>query len=230
MLDIQRHKMILMQILKDIYSDISIASLLGFKGGTACFLFYGLPRFSVDLDFDLLDLKKEEEVFRKIENITGQYGEIKEKYRKTNTLFYLLSYEEKTRNIKTEISLRSFGSAYEIKNYLGIPMLVMRKEDIFANKLVALLERKQFANRDLYDTWYFLKNRWDINQEIVRKRTKTEFKKYLEKLIVDIERLNTQRILAGLGDLLNEKQKSFVRKSLKDETIFLLKLRLEDLH
>ena len=31
------------KILRDIYSDISISSLLGLKGGTAAYFFYGLP-------------------------------------------------------------------------------------------------------------------------------------------------------------------------------------------
>ena len=46
------------QILKDIYTDASISSLLGFKGGTCVYLFYNLPRFSVDLDFDLLTINE----------------------------------------------------------------------------------------------------------------------------------------------------------------------------
>lgn len=50
-----KHTLIMTQILKDIYSDVTISSLLGFKGGTAAYLFYDLPRFSVDLDFDLLE-------------------------------------------------------------------------------------------------------------------------------------------------------------------------------
>ncbi len=54
-LDIARHRTILFQILKDIYSDSEISPYLGFKGGTAAVMFYGLKRFSVDLDFDLLD-------------------------------------------------------------------------------------------------------------------------------------------------------------------------------
>lgn len=224
MLDIRKHKTILLQILKDIYTDISIAPVLGFKGGTACFLFYNLPRFSIDLDFDLVDSKKEEVISEKIESILQEYGEVREKYRKRSTLFFLLSYEKEARNVKVEISLRNFGSRYEIKNYLGISMLIMKKEDIFANKLVALTERNQIANRDLYDIWFFLKNRWDINEEIVEKRTKMEFKEYLKKCIKVIENINTQHILIGLGELLDEKQKRLVKEKLKEELIFLLKL------
>ena len=48
------HKNIIVKVLKEIYSDISLGPILGFKGGTLVYLLYNLPRFSVDLDFDLL--------------------------------------------------------------------------------------------------------------------------------------------------------------------------------
>ena len=57
-LDIATHKTVLFQILKDIYADTTLSPFLGFKGGTAALMFYGLNRFSVDLDFDLLDETK----------------------------------------------------------------------------------------------------------------------------------------------------------------------------
>ena len=57
-MDINRHRFFLVQILKDIYSDIELAKYLGFKGGTALMFFYDLPRFSVDLDFNLIDTEK----------------------------------------------------------------------------------------------------------------------------------------------------------------------------
>ena len=79
------------QILRDIYSDISISSLLGFKGGTSAFFFYDLPRFSVDLDFDLLLPTEENKklVFEKVKAIIEKYGAIKDNYIKRNTIFLL---------------------------------------------------------------------------------------------------------------------------------------------
>ena len=65
-LNIAVHKTILFQILKDIYSDTSIAPFLGFKGGTATLMFYNLDRFSVDIDLDLLDESKEDSVKKKV--------------------------------------------------------------------------------------------------------------------------------------------------------------------
>lgn len=57
-LDIATHKNVLIKILKDIYTNPTLGPILGFKGGSAVYLFYGLNRFSVDLDFDLLQLEK----------------------------------------------------------------------------------------------------------------------------------------------------------------------------
>ena len=227
MLDRNIHKTILLQILKDIYTDTSLGPILGFKGGTAANFFYDLGRFSVDLDFDLLKYDKEIFVFEKIATILQDYGTIKEKHRKRNTLLFIISYKEKSQNIKVEINCRAFGSCYELKNYLGISMLVMIKEDMFAHKLVAVLERKKIASRDVYDIWHFLKNLWPINIEIVEKRTGMNFKDYLNKCVEFIESFSDRSILSGMGELLDERQKVWAKANLRKDTVFLLKVRLE---
>lgn len=227
MLDRNIHKSILLQILKEIYTDSSLGSILGFKGGTAAYFFHDLGRFSLDLDFDLLDESKEDFVFEKIEKILKDFGTIKEKYRKMHTLFFILSYDKEAPNIKVEINKRSFGSRYELKNYLGISMLVMASEDMFAHKLVAMLERRNVANRDIFDVWFFLKKNWNINEKIVEKRTGMNLKDYLSKCVEFIESLKGHNMLAGIGELLNQDQKKWARKNLKEDVLFLLKIRLE---
>ena len=227
MLDRDVHQSLLLQILKDIYTDTSFGPLLGFKGGTAAHFFYNLGRFSVDLDFDLLKEAQEDLVFEKGERILRGYGTLKEKRRKQHTLFFLLSYDEKAPNIKVEVNRRSFGSRFELKNYLGISMLVMVKEDMFAHKLVAMLERTKAANRDVFDVWHFLKNNWPVNKEIVEKRAETSFKDHLKKCITFVESVGDRAILSGMGELLDEKQKAWARIHLKKDTVFLLKVRSE---
>lgn len=219
----------MLQILKDIYTDTSLGPLLGFKGGTAAYLFYGLPRFSTDLDFDLLNSEKEEFVFGEAEKVIRSYGTLKEKSNKRNTLFYLLSYSAELQNIKVEISKRNFGSSYELKNYLGIPMLVMKKEDLFANKLAALLERKEIANRDLFDLWFFSKNNWEVNKTIVEERSGLPLKEYLEKCLTLVEKINAGAVLTGMGELLDGKLKAWAKTHLKNDLLFLLKLKIESL-
>lgn len=227
-LKISDHRNILLQILKDIYSDTDISPFLGFKGGTAAYIFYNLPRFSVDLDFDLLDEGKTDNVFAKVENIIKSYGRLKEARKKRFNLFFLLSYQEQAQNIKVEINRRLFDSEYEIKTHLGISMKVMKKKDMFAHKLVAMHERMGKTNRDIYDVWFFLKNNWPINKKIVEKRSNTEFSSFIKKTISSLEKIKERSILQGIGELLDEKQKAWAKNNLKQDTLFLLKLMLEN--
>lgn len=229
MLEIAKHKNILVKILKDIYTDTHLGPVLGFKGGTVAYLFYGLERFSLDLDFDLLDENAEDYVFEKIEEIAKNYGKIKEHRKKRYNLFLVLSYEDAAPNIKIEINRREFGSRYEIKSYLGISMKVMVPEDMFAHKLVAMYERMGKANRDIFDSYFFLRKNWDINEKIVEKRAGMPFKEFLKKSVAKLEKLPERGILAGMGELLDEKQKNWARKNLKEEVIIQLKLRMESL-
>lgn len=228
MFDIDHHKSILVQILKEIYSEISIASLLGLKGGTAMSLFYSLPRFSVDLDFNLLDIKEKDRIFKSLKDILKKFGKIKDMKEKHDTLFFLLSYEEKARNIKVEVSKRIFPDSYEAKNYLGISMLVLSREDMFAHKLVALLERKSIANRDLFDLWFFMKNNWDVNKEMVKLRTGIDLKEYFKGCIKKVEKIDERYILQGLGEILDEQQKHWIRKNIKKDILFFLRFYLEN--
>lgn len=219
------HKNILIQILKDIYTNTDISPYLGFKGGTAVYVFYKLNRFSVDLDFDLLDDAKKQRVFDVIESILRKYGVLKDARIKRYCIFFLLSYEKNHLNIKVEINLRKFGSQYELKNYLGIAMLVMKQEDIFAHKLVAMYERMGKANRDIYDVHYFLEHHWPVNKLIVEERVGMNFDEFINEIVTRLSKLNQRKILHGVGELLDAKQKIWVKKHLVKDTIFLLSSR-----
>lgn len=227
MLRIEKHKGILIRILKDIYTDNTLGPILGFKGGTAAMLFYGLNRFSIDLDFDLLDPEQEDAVFEKVGTIVSAYGKIKDQKKKRFTLFYALSYSDADRNVKVEISRRSSGSTYEVLNYFGISMKVMIQPDMFANKLTALYSRAERANRDIFDVWFFLQNSWPLNRKLVEKRTGLPFKEAIAKCVEKLERIPNRSILAGMGELLDVKQKTWAKSRLKTETVFLLKVLLE---
>lgn len=226
-LDISTHKTILFQILKEIYSDTSIAPFLGFKGGTAALMFYGLDRFSIDLDFDLLDESQEEVVFERLKQIVQAHGNLRESNRKRFGIFYVLSYEDRAHHIKVEINRRQFGSRYEIKTYLGVSMLVMVPEDVFAHKLMAMHERIGKTSRDIYDVWFFLQHRFPINREIVEARSKMSFDELLQTCINQLEKLSNRHILDGVGELLTPSQKDWAKAKLREDTISLLKLRLE---
>lgn len=230
-LDIAKHKSILIKILKSIFTDSTIGPFLGFKGGTAAYLFYNLDRFSVDLDFDLLNVAKEDYIFERVKKILESYGTLKKALKKRYNLFYLLSYDKKregAQNVKVEINRRDFGSKYEVKSYLGISMKIMTRDDMAAHKLAAMYERIGKTSRDIFDVWFFLENDWPINREIIKSRTRLSVKDFLQKCINSLEKVPDRDILSGVGELLNEKQKAWARAKLKTETIFLLKLKLDE--
>lgn len=217
----------MIQILKGIYTDTAIAPFLGFKGGTAAYMFYELPRFSVDLDFDLLDEAKEDVVFERVALIIKAYGQVKDACKKRFGILFVISYGNDDRNIKVEINRRNFGSRFELKSYFGISMLVMAREDMFANKLVAMGERLGKTNRDIFDCWYFLKNNWPVNKGIVEKRSGLSFKAFLQRCVDGLEKKGDRNILSGMGELLDPKQKSWAKNNLRKDTIFLLKIMEE---
>jgi hypothetical protein len=69
----------------------------------------------------------------------------------------------------------------------------------------ALLTRKHFATRDVFDTWFFLKNNWPINENLFTKKTGLSL----------LKALKSQNTCEGIkggtpsrpGDLLDNKRK-----------------------
>ena len=156
-----------------------------------------------------------------------KYGEIKDNYTKRNTIFFLLSYGDADHNIKVEVNIRilmpDIREHYDMKEYLGISMLVGKKDYLFASKLSALTLRSEIAMRDIYDIWYFAKNNWDINADVIKARTNKTIKEHLAGCTLVIEAVKDNQILQGLGELLNEKEKAWVKTHLRKEAVFLLK-------
>ena len=227
MANINKHKFFLMQILKDIYSDIELANSLGFKGGTALMFFYDLPRFSVDLDFNLLDLTKEKTVYEKVRRILLKYGKIFDEALKFYGPIIVLDYGVGERKLKVEISNRQWKNQYERKNLLGINMEVMVAPDMFAHKLCALLDREELTNRDIFDSWFFMQKQMPINKEIVETRMEMSLADYIQKCINHLEKMSDRGILNGLGELMDEEMKKFVRTKLRTETISMLRFYKE---
>ncbi len=227
MIDLNKHKFLLIQILKDIYSDIELSSCLGFKGGTALMFFYDLPRFSVDLDFNLLHKEQEDLVYNKVRKILLKYGSIYDEAKKYYGPLVVLNYGYGERKLKVEISNRVFENRYEIKNLLGINVKVMVQEDMFAHKLCALLDRSSITNRDIFDCWFFMEKRTPINKNIVESRMKMPLAEYLQQCIDLLESMNDKGLLQGLGELMEDSMKKFVQIEMRSETIALLKFYKE---
>ena len=66
-----------------------------------------------------------------------------------------------------------------------------------------------------------------INEKIIETRTNMLMKEFLQKCIDGLDSMSDRGILSGLGELLDAQQKVWAKKHLRNETIFLLKLKLE---
>ncbi|MBI2415804.1 MAG: nucleotidyl transferase AbiEii/AbiGii toxin family protein [Candidatus Kerfeldbacteria bacterium] len=224
MLNRSRHENIMNRIVHDIYTHPQLRSLLGFKGGTACYFLYNLPRFSTDLDFNLLDVTQSDLVFETIQRIVEQYGTMRQSYQKRFTIFSLLSYEIGSQTIKVEISKRAFEqNRYSTQYYLGIPILVLEKPFLTAHKFATILDRRKIMNRDLFDAHFFLKENWPIDAATIRLRTGKNLPDYFIYLADTLEKHGSQDILQGIGELITEKQKAWVKTKLLPDLLFYLR-------
>jgi len=225
-LDKNVHKRIMLKILSDISDDAFLVNNLGFKGGTACYFLHGLDRFSVDLDFDSLNAEKDGLIKERLINLLSKYGTIKTK------TSIKLKYSDEYQSLKIDLSTRHENyqkNTYEIKDIVsGVALKVLKKEDIFAHKLLALTMRGSsdtgegsvLANRDLYDINFFFKKMWNFNQAIIELGSGKKINDYLRYCIKFIEKnVNEANILDRLGELVSDEKRMWIKKNLKKEVL-----------
>jgi len=217
-LELDRHKRVLTETLIDIVKYLN--GKVVFKGGTAAMMFYNLSRMSLDLDFDLLEELSEEEIDN-LRIILKKHGEVKDFRDKRFTLFFLLDYEANHPNIKVELNKRIWkNNSYETVWLLGVKIKIADKKTMFSNKLVALCERRTLAARDLFDIHYFLKLGYPLSEELIKERTGKTLSEYLEYLKnFIIKNYSSKNVLQGLGEILDENQKSWAENHLISETV-----------
>jgi len=168
-----------------------------FYGGTCLRIFYGLQRFSQDMDFSLLQvdknfmlenyfeaiiaefkaLGKEVVIHKKVK--TGQRN-IESAFLKENTAIYNLQFTtEKQIKIKMEVDTQppsDFATEYKL---LLLPFSFMTRcyslPDLYAGKMHAFLFRhwrNRVKGRDWYDFEWFVRNNIALNFIHFQKRTK----------------------------------------------------------
>jgi hypothetical protein len=222
-MDIAKHRYFMMQVLLAIFRDKELSNQLAFKGGTSLLLFYQLPRFSTDLDFNLLDNTKTEIVFHKLHNLLSKFGIIDDEAMKFYGPLLVLNYGGGNRMLKVEVSTRHYDNHYEIKTLAGTDIRVMTLPDMFAHKLCALGER--VTPRDIFDVWFFLQKSTAINPNIVLLRTGMSVADYAAQCAESVRNTSPKTLMQGVGELIgDEMQKSFVKNRMIQETVSMLEL------
>ena len=194
-----------------------------FKGGTCAALFYDLPRFSFDLDFDIIRPFEKRDTDA-VNEVLSANGRIVDEADKEYTLLYEFDYGKGTTKIKIEFNKRVWkNNRYKNDWFMGVPILLADEMTVATNKLVALSDRKSAVVRDLFDAWYFLSHGFMLNEQLLIERTGKGMSEYCAFLAGFIKKTFSRRnVLQGLGDALDDKQKAWAREYLIDETILLL--------
>lgn len=227
------HKAQLLRLLTAIADNQLLSNLLYFKGGTCASMLGYLDRFSVDLDFDLVDESKTPLIRKELITLFSKIRlEIKDKSPKS--LEFLLRYES-PKHERNSLRLDAVGLNYDDNVYepkllpeINRTLICQTKETMFSHKLVAVTERYQkresIAGRDVYDIHYFFLNGFKYIPEIIEKRTNQQPLEYLEYLLSFIQnKVTVSLLVADLGTLLPKEKIAFVKNNLLSETITFIK-------
>jgi len=230
------HKSVIFRVLINVFDNSFLAQNLIFKGGTCASMLGYLDRFSVDLDFDIKEKKLQSKIQQELESIFSQLNlEIKDQSQ--NTIQYYLKYEAPAGSRNT-LKIDAVDAPCESGKHEKLLLLDINryaicqsKETMFANKLVALMDRyktnEAIAGRDVYDIHHYLQQGFEFNAGVIEEQTNQLVEQYLLTVIEFIQEKITQTIIdQDLNFLLSYKKFKEIRHSLKTETIALLKDRL----
>lgn len=202
-----------------VLASSSLGAQLGFKGGTALYFFYGLDRFSVDLDFDWITSSGGPDDFRSgARAILAKHfptWKITDAGNVQKSARLLIDYGG-GRKLKLEVSWPICSNRYHDRPLFGTPVTVMVPECMYANKLAAMyarfLAQDALANRDLWDVRFFSQMGVRPDESVVRCCTARfpcgemgvgDFCAFLHTFLLKNRKRFESRVTDGLGDLLS---------------------------
>ncbi|MEA3363613.1 MAG: nucleotidyl transferase AbiEii/AbiGii toxin family protein [Thermodesulfobacteriota bacterium] len=190
------------QAIREITQEVILAALsrgdffkhASFQGGTCLRIFYGLNRFSEDMDFILRHPATDFRLKSHLRKLTDElsaygydieisdrnetYSAVKSVFLKDHSLGQVINLRHRNQTgqaakirIKLEIDTNPpAGSNYELK-YLDFPFVsavtVQDKPSLLSGKLHALLCRKYVKGRDWYDFIWYTSQNIQINFEFL---------------------------------------------------------------
>ncbi|HPM14307.1 MAG TPA: nucleotidyl transferase AbiEii/AbiGii toxin family protein [Candidatus Dojkabacteria bacterium] len=228
-----KHKNQLYILLKEILKDPLLSQNLMFKGGTYASLRGVLDRFSIDLDFDLPDRSKKEDIRKRCYEIfTKLELEIKDESKRHLQFFLKYDALEGERNtLKLEIN-------DDVSKYNGYEKVLLEQinmycnghtlDTMFANKLFACKARYdkngKIAGRDFYDIYKFFLQGLSINEKVIEERSGLEYLKYLKSLIAFIKKHLTKTLLnQDLNPLVKQRDLDKLLPHINEDIVSFLK-------
>ncbi|MFP4402938.1 MAG: nucleotidyl transferase AbiEii/AbiGii toxin family protein [Nanoarchaeota archaeon] len=156
-----------------------------FKGGTALTKCFGFDRFSEDLDFNLnLDTDVEKIISSGLKKFYIEFEVVKNIYKNSKNLIYRLKGPLYNGNknsfckVSLDFSLREKNIVDGIISRIGLhideipsfDIIVMSKEEIFAEKIRAIYTRNKA--RDLYDLYFLIKGKVKADKNLINTKLK----------------------------------------------------------
>lgn len=189
-----------------------------FKGGTALYKIYGLPRFSEDLDFSIIEdisLEEAEKIIKEIAE-NNNYFRIKSIKKTKDSLLIKISCAgilTRYNTLRVDINFKNkLLRGFDVKNYISdyidinpFSLRVLKVEEIIAEKIHAILNRGKA--RDLYDLFFLLRIA-KFDKELVEEKLKI-FEMKLEKKPLE-------RSISNLENVWEKELRAFILDELPD--------------
>ena len=215
------------------------APLLGFKGGTALYFLHGLPRFSVDLDFDLVGEEPagiRSKLRKHLEAELPGWTVEEDAPGGGMAARFFLGYGG-GRTLKFEVSRPACPARFERAVLFGIPVTVMALEPAFAHKLAAAYSRYKsggsVASRDLFDIKFLFDKAVLPDASVLAFRfarfgledtSAASCCHFLADFLESVRALAEPGIMDGLGELLpTPRERSAVKTRLYSDVLALLR-------
>ena len=226
------HRAWLYRLLTSICDNSVLPSVLYFKGGTCAAMRGFLDRFSVDLDFDYVGDVSDESISTtrtELENIFDDLG-LTIADESLVVPQYFLKYQNSLNERNTlKLDVSTFvakANRYEPVRLVDIDRIIFcqTKETMFANKLVAIMDRFEnpgsIAGRDIYDIHHFFNHGFDYDDDVITERRQTDSQQYLCELKLFLEKKITQTMIdQDINTLLPLEKFRSIRKFLKQEVL-----------
>ena len=164
-----------------------------FKGGTALYKIYNLPRFSEDLDFSLVEHFSPDNAEKIIKEIAENSSNFKINSIKTTKDSLLIklncsSILTKQNTLRIDINFKNkIIKGFNVKNYISdyidinpFSLRILKPEEIISEKIHSILNREKA--RDLYDLFFLLRIA-EFDKALVEEKLKNFDMRYNKKII-----------------------------------------------
>ena len=207
---------------------------LVFLGGTALRILHNTNRYSQNLDFDLIKIKKGEFQFIhlldtmtnyfNLQNLSSSYtqnmrGNVYRGAIKFHNLlfdFHLSPHRDEVLSIKLEIDTKpnpesKFETSVINKYNLIFPILHRDFPSMMAGKICAVFKRGHILGRDFYDLAWYLTKRIESNYKYLAKELGIRNKQDLGKRLSDLfTKVNLNELMKEIEPFLIKKEELFL--------------------